>query len=135
MARSPLAMRLRAALAGALLLAIAGCASTKTGANDFQVTNKSDFFEFRVGTIDHFTMSQTYAWWNPDSAAVVRQESDIRDGAASVEIRDVDGLVVHSKNLNEKGTMATASGKPGMWSVKVTLDKATGSVGLQVRGR
>ena len=128
-------MRLRAALAGALLLATAGCASTHTGANDFQVTNKSDFFEFRVGSIDRFTMSQTYAWWNPDSAAVVRQESDISGGVAMVEIRDVDGLVVHSKSLLERGTMTTSQGKPGMWSIKVTLDKATGSAHIQAQGK
>ena len=125
--------------AGPLLLAAlaltAGCAATHTAANDFQVTNRSGFFEFRLGTAENFTMSQTYAWWNADSSAVVRQESDVRGGAGQLEIRDVDGAVMLSKSLREKGTVTTVRGKPGMWSVKVALDKTTGSVQLQVQGK
>jgi hypothetical protein len=124
-----------AVLLGASLLLVAGCASTHTAGNDFQVTNRSDFFEFKIGTAKTFTMSQNYAWWNPDSSAAVRQDSDIQAGEALVEIRDADGGVVHSKNLREQGTMVSLKGKPGMWSVKVTLDKATGSVHFQAEGK
>ena len=124
-----------ASLLGAWLLLGAGCASTHTSGNDFQVTNRSDFFEFKIGTAKTLTMSQNYAWWNPDSSAAVRQDSNVLDGEALVEIRDADGAVVHSKNLREQGTMASLKGKPGMWSVKVTLDKATGSVRFQVEGK
>lgn len=120
-------------IASALLLS--GCASTRTIGNDFRVTNRSDFFEFRIGSAENFTMAQTYAWWNPDSSALIRQTSEIRNGVARLEIRDVNGLVVHAKNLREQGTLATFSGVPGMWSVEVTLDKATGSVRFQVEGR
>lgn len=122
------------ALLGAWLLLEAGCASTHTAGNDFQVTNRSDFFEFKIGTAKTFTMSQNYAWWNPDSSASVRQDSGIQSGEALVEIRDADGVVVHLKNLREQGTMVSLKGKPGMWSVKVTLDKASGLVRFQVEG-
>ena len=122
------------AVAWAALLA-AGCASTHTAGNDFQVTNKSDYFEFKIGTAKTFTMSQNYAWWNPDSSAVVRAGSDIQEGQALVEIRDADGSVVHSKNLSEQGTTESLKGKPGMWSVKVTLDKASGLVRFQIEGK
>jgi hypothetical protein len=124
-----------AALLCAWLLLGAGCASTHTAGNDFQVTNRSDFFEFKIGTAKTLTMSQNYAWWNPDSSATVRQGSDIQGGEALLEIRDADGAVVHSKNLREQGTMVSLKGKPGMWSVKVTLDNATGSVRFQVEGK
>ena len=124
-----------AALLGAWLLLGAGCASTRTAGNDFQVTNRSDFFEFKIGAAKTLTMSQNYAWWNPDSSAAVRQDSNILDGEALVEIRDADGSVVHSKDLREQGTIVSLKGKPGMWSVKITLDKATGSVRFQVEGR
>lgn len=113
-------------------LTVSGCASTRTAGNDFQVTNRPGFFEFRIGTAENFTMAQTYAWWNPVSTAVVRQSSDIRGGVALLEIRDVNGLLVHAKNLREQGTMVTFAGAPGMWSVEVSLDKATGSVRFQV---
>jgi hypothetical protein len=124
-----------AALLGAWILLGTGCASTHTSGNDFQVTNRSDFFEFKIGTAKTLTMSQNYAWWNPDSSAAVRQDSNILAGEALVEIRDADGAVVHSKNLREPGTMVSLKGKPGMWSVKVTLDKATGPVRFQVEGK
>jgi hypothetical protein len=125
-----------AALLGACVLLGAGCAgSTHTAGNDFQVTNRSDFFEFKIGSAKTFTMSQSYAWWNPDSSAAVRQDSGIQGGEALVEIRDADGVVVHSKNLSEQGTMVSLKGKPGMWSVKVTLDKASGLVRFQVEGK
>jgi hypothetical protein len=124
--------RLLTAAAGLVLMA--GCASTHTAGNDFQVTNKSDYFEFKIGTAKTFTMSQNYAWWNPDSSAVVLAESDIQGGEALVEVRDADGSVVHSKNLKEQGTTVSLKGKPGMWSVKVTLDKASGLVRFQVEG-
>jgi hypothetical protein len=80
-----------------------GAGVRKVGGNDFQVTNRSDFFEFRIGTAKTFTMSQNYAWWNPDSSASVRQDSGIQSGEALVEIRDADGVVVHLKNLREQG--------------------------------
>jgi hypothetical protein len=124
-----------AALLGAWFLLGAGCAGTQKAGNDFQVTNRSDFFEFKIGTAKTFTMSQNYAWWNPDSSAAVRQDSGIQGGEALVEIRDADGVVVHSKNLREQGTMVSLKGKPGMWSVKVTLDKASGLVRFQVEGK
>jgi hypothetical protein len=124
-----------AALLCAWLLLGMGCASTHPAGNDFQVTNRSDFFEFKIGTAKTLTMSQNYAWWNPDSSATVRQGSDIQGGEALLEIRDADGAVVHSKNLREQGTMVSLKGKPGMWSVKVTLDNATGSVRFQVEGK
>ncbi|HET9939778.1 MAG TPA: hypothetical protein VFR25_01620 [Candidatus Eisenbacteria bacterium] len=127
--------RLSAAAWAAGLLLAAGCASTHTSGNDFQVTNRSDYFEFKIGTAKTFTMSQNYAWWNPDSSAVVRQGSDIQGGEALVEVRDADGSVVHSKNLSEQGTMVSLKGKPGMWSVKVTLDKASGLVRFQIEGK
>jgi hypothetical protein len=113
-------------------LTASGCASTRTAGNDFRVTNRLGFFEFRIGSAESFTMAQTYAWWNPHSTAVVRQSSEIRSGVALLEIRDVNGLLVHAKNLREQGTMVTSAGAPGMWSVEVSLDKATGSVRLQV---
>lgn len=125
--------RLLTAAAGLFLMA--GCASTHTAGNDFQVTNKSDYFEFKIGTAKTFTMSQNYAWWNPDSSAVVLAESDIQGGEALVEVRDADGSVVHSKNLMEQGTTVSLKGKPGMWSVKVTLDKASGLVRFQIEGK
>lgn len=124
-----------AALLGTWLLLGAGCAGTQKAGNDFQVTNRSDFFEFKIGDAKTFTMSQNYAWWNPDSSAAVRQDSGIQAGEALVEIRDADGSVVYSKNLREQGTMVSLKGKPGMWSVKVTLDKADGSVHFQVEGK
>ena len=127
--------RLHGAAWAAGLLIAAGCASTQTAGNDFQVTNRSGYFEFKIGTAKTFTMSQNYAWWNPDSAAVVRQGSDIQGGEALVEIRDADGSVVHSKNLSEQGTIVSLKGKPGMWSVKVTLDKASGLVRLEIEGK
>ena len=125
--------RLLTAAAGLFLMA--GCASTHTAGNDFQVTNKSDYFEFKIGTAKTFTMSQNYAWWNPDSSAVVLAESDIQAGEALVEVRDADGSVVHSKNLKEQGRTVSLKGKPGMWSVKVTLDKASGLVRFQIEGK
>lgn len=128
-------MRRAAVLLGTCLLLVAGCASTHTTGNDFQVTNRSDFFEFKIGTATNFTMSQNYAWWNPDSTAVVRQDSNIQHGQGLVEVRDADGTVVHSKNMNEQGTATSLKGNPGMWSVKVNLDKADGSVRFQIEGK
>jgi hypothetical protein len=65
----------------------------------------------------------------------VRQGSDIQGGEALVEVRDADGSIVHSKNLSEQGTTVSLKGKPGMWSVKVTLDKASGLVRFQIEGK
>jgi hypothetical protein len=127
--------RVRAAACAAGLLLAAGCASTQTAGNDFQVTNRSDYFEFKIGTAKALTMSQNYAWWNPDSTAVVHEGSDIQGGQALVELRDADGTVVHSKNLSGQGTEVSLKGNPGMWSVKVNLDKASGSVRVQIEGK
>jgi hypothetical protein len=134
MRRSLQALMAASALALVSLLG-SGCASTHTVARDLTVTNLPDSFEMHVGTLESFSNTFTYQWTTTGTKATVRQASSIQEGDGLLEIKDPTGLQVHDKNLHEVGTFITAEGKPGVWKIKVTLQKATGSVTFLVAKR
>lgn len=117
----------------ALALAISGCAASHEVGHDLAVTNRADFFQVRWGSLENDTRRLTYEWTNSGSRATVRQECDTRDGLARIEIRDAAGIVVHWKNLRERGEFVTPDGESGVWKITVILDKATGSLDVTVK--
>ena len=114
-------------------LALSGCAASHEVAHDLAVTNRADFFQVRWGSLETYTGRVSYEWTNSGSRATIRQECHTRDGLARIEIRDAAGIVVHWKNLRERGEFVTPDGESGVWKITVILDKATGSLDVTVK--
>jgi hypothetical protein len=108
------------------------CASTHSVSRDLSVTNETDRFRIRIAALESFTEMLEYEWTTTASIAMVVQAGSIQGGIAHMEIRDPEGLVIHSKSLREAGTFVTHAGRPGVWKVRFDLDKATGSVDVGV---
>lgn len=129
LSRLPRPLRLLAALA----LLAAGCASSSYLARDLTITNQPDSFEMHVGSLENFTQRMSYQWTNSGTKATVRHASSIKEGTARLEIRDSGGRVVHSQDLGQQGTFVTDEGRPGIWRIRVTLERADGSVTFLVQ--
>jgi hypothetical protein len=117
----------------AFAMTVPGCASTHSVSRDLSVTNETDRFRMRIGSLESFTEMLEYEWTTTSSIATVVQAGGIEGGIAHMEIRDPEGLVIHSKSLRESGTFVTHAGRPGVWKVRFDFDKATGSVDVGVQ--
>ena len=100
---------------------------------DAQVLNEPGVFSLRIGSLEEISNRRRYEWINAMGKATVRQASDVKSGVARIEVRDAAGIIVHSKSLSQKGSFATAAGKPGVWKILLVLDDATGSVMFEVK--
>ncbi|HET9252370.1 MAG TPA: hypothetical protein VFP58_09650 [Candidatus Eisenbacteria bacterium] len=117
----------------AIALLAPGCASTHSVSRDLSVTNETDRFRIRIASLERFTEMLEYEWNTTSSIAMVVQAGGIQDGVAHIEIRDPEGLVIHSKSLREAGTFVTHPGRPGVWKVRFDLDQATGSMDVSLQ--
>ena len=124
-------MRILAILAVALLLS--GCAQTRKVSRDLMVMNEPGIFSLRIGSLEDISHRRRYEWINAMGKATVRQASSVKSGVARIEVRDGAGIIVYSKSLSQKGSFATAAGKPGIWRILLVLDHATGSVMFEVK--
>ena len=124
-------MRILPILVVALLFS--GCASTRKVSRDIMVLNEPGIFSLRIGSLEDISNRRRYEWINAMGKATVRQASNVNSGVARVEVRDAAGIIVHSKSLSQKGSFATAAGKPGIWRILLVLDDATGSVMFEVK--
>jgi hypothetical protein len=109
-----------------------GCASTRSVSRDLAVTNDPDRFRIRIGAVESFTHMLEYQWNSSGSLATVIQAGELTEGEAHFEIRDPDGLVIHSKSLRGPGTFVTVAGRPGVWKMRIDLMRATGTVDVTV---
>ena len=123
----------RAMIVVALAMLVPGCASTRSVSRDLSVTNETDQFRIQIRALESFTEVLEYDWTTTASIATVIQAGGIPSGIATIEIRDPEGLVIHSKSLRESGTFVTHAGRPGVWKVRFDFDKASGSVDVGVR--
>jgi hypothetical protein len=124
-------MRILPILVVALLFS--GCASTRKVSRDIMVLNEPGIFSLSISSLEDISNRRRYEWINAMGKATVRQASDVKSGIARIEVRDAAGIIVHSKSLSQKGSSATAAGKPGVWKILLVLDHATGSVKFEVK--
>jgi len=124
-------MRILAILALALVLS--GCASTRKVSRELTVMNEPGIFSLRIGSLEDISNRRRYEWINAMGKATVRQASTIKSGIARIEVRDADGIIVHSKSLSQRGSFVTSAGRPGLWKILLVLDHANGSVMFEVK--
>ena len=116
-----------------ITVCLTGCASTRKVNQDLSVLNEPGIFSLRIDTMNDISHRRRFEWINAMGKATVRQNSKVRSGIARIEIRDAAGFIVHSKSLSQKGSFATAAGKPGIWTILLVLDHAAGSAAFDVK--
>jgi hypothetical protein len=121
-------------LALAALLA-AGCDNGTSPGIQPEVTNAPDNFQFQVTALRDYTQTLSYGWTNGGAAASVNQASTVTEGSATLVVLDPDGREVYSRSLAANGTFATTAGRPGGWTIRVVLARATGTLNFRVQKR
>ncbi len=117
-----------------LALGASGCGGTNVigPANQLEVTNVTDSFEWQVTALDNVSQTLTYAWENTGTVANVNQSSTLSSGTASLRVTDAGGAEVYSRSLAENGTFVTSTGATGTWNVTVTLSDVTGTLNFRL---
>jgi len=131
------AMRKPVALAVLLLAAACGGGDTSSNplnpVNQPEVANLTDAFSFQVTGVDNGSGTFTYAWQNTGTAATVDRSSDVAAGAVVLTIRDANGTVVLTDPAPWSGSVTTATGVSGAWSIQVVFDHASGTVNFRAQ--
>jgi hypothetical protein len=129
---------MRTTVALAVLLLAAACGSDTSSnplspVNQPEVANLTDDFSFQVTGVDNGSGAFTYAWQNTGTAAKVDRSSDVTAGAVALTIRDASGTVVLADPVPWSGSVTTATGVSGAWSIQVVFDHASGTVNFRAQ--
>lgn len=118
-----------------LLLGVLSCGGGGTigPANQPQVRNSVDDFQFQASNLSHVTQTIQYIWQNTGTLADVNQAAAVTGGTASLRIRDAGGAQVYSNSLTANGTAVTQAGATGNWTIEVTLNDLSGAINFRVQ--
>lgn len=127
----------RIATAGALAvcLAFSGCSDSPPTSPGIQpqITNLTDDFSYQVSNVRNYTGSATYSWQNTGISANVNQATTVTTGSMTLVIIDPNGTQVYARSLSDNGTFVTGDGVAGTCSIRVTYDRASGTVNFRVQ--
>lgn len=127
-------------LRGVILLMLALVAASCGGdtnpigpANQPEVANLQDNFQFQASNLTETTQTLTYTWPNSGTSANVNQSGTVSSGTATLIIRTPSGQQAYSGDLSQTGTFTTASGSAGNWQIEVRLMNVTGTLNFRVQ--
>ena len=106
-----------------ILVTCLACGNSPTGpntigpANQLEVANASDTFEFQVSALDDVTQTLSYTWTITGPEATVDIAGALTAGTATVTIMDDQGVEVFSSSLNDSNNTNTNAGIAGTWTI------------------
>ena len=112
---------------------IVGCSSPTDPGVQPQVNNATDNFQYQVSNVKNFTGSRVYTWQVTGTKASVNQATTLTAGTVTLLIRDAVGAEVYNQSLAVNGTLDTAAGTTGAWTIRVQYTNATGTVNFRVQ--
>ena len=129
---------MRNRLAVAVLLAAVACGQAASDplqpAYQPQVTNVTDSFALQLTGVQNGSASLAYTWRNTGTAATVDRSCAISGGTVTLVIRDAAGTQVYAGPLaGQTGSVGTASGVTGDWTIRVDFADATGTINFRVQ--
>jgi hypothetical protein len=98
-----------------------------------EIVNNPDNFAFQATAVKNVTATLQYTWSNSGTRATVNHSSVVNLGSAVVQIYDANNIEVYSNALLPSGTLSTAVGVTGNWTIKVTLTKVYGTLNFRVQ--
>ena len=121
-------------LALALVTVSCGSDSNPIGpANQPEVANLQDNFQFQASNLTGTTQTLTYTWANTGTSANVNQSGTVSGGTATLTIRTPSAVQVYTRDLLETGTFTTSTGAPVNWQIEVRLVNVTGTLNFRVQ--
>ncbi len=101
-------------------------------ANQLEVTNAADNFQWQVTALENVTQTLSYTWQNTGTVADVNQSTSISGGTATLTIKS-GTTQVYSRDLSLNGTVTTSAGTAGNWTIEVVLSKVNGTLNFRVQ--
>ena len=102
-------------------------------ANQPEVANLRDNFQFQASNLSATTQTLTYSWDNTGTSANVNQSGVLSGGTATLTIRSPSGEQVYTRDLSVTGTFTTSAGAAGSWQIEVRLTNVTGTLNFRVQ--
>jgi len=97
-------------------------------ANQLQVGNAADNFQWQASSLSNVSQTVTYSWSNSGTMAKVDDSSTLSQGTATLTIKDQSGTQVYSQSLGTPAADAnTTAGTAGIWTIVVKLSGVTSS--------
>ncbi len=134
-------MRLRVplvALAALLTLTLSACGSDSNDPVQPQyqpeIVNLTDSFSFQLTGVANGDGLLTYTWANTGTMASIDRSSAITGGTVTLTLRDGAGAQVYQGPLGgTTGSVPTAAGAAGSWTIVVDFTHATGTINFRAQ--
>ena len=124
-------------IASLVALSLAGCGSGSSPVQaqyQPQITNLTDSFGFQLTGVTNGDGSLSYSWQNTGTSASVDRSSNISSGTVTLTLRDAANVEVYKAALNGvSGSVQTASGTPGNWTISVDFSQTTGTINFRTQ--
>ena len=98
-----------------------------------EVANTIDNFQFQATGLTGVTQVLTYSWRNTGVQANVDQSSSITAGTAVLTLRDSTGALLYTRSLTEGGSLASAAGLAGTWTIRLQLTGVRGTLNFRAQ--
>jgi hypothetical protein len=115
------------------IAAVVACSSSTEPGIQPQVSNVTDNFQYQVSNVKNFTGTKVYTWQITGTQASVNQATTVTAGAITLVIKDAADAEVYNQSLAVNGTLDTAAGTTGAWTIRVQYTNATGTVNFRVQ--
>lgn len=102
-------------------------------ANQLQVTNATDDFQWQVSNLSNVTQTLTYSWTNTGDSASINQASSLTGGTATLTVRGPTGTQLYQSGLQNNGTFPSIKGTTGTWQIEVVLSETDGTLNFRVQ--
>jgi hypothetical protein len=123
--------RMRFAMFGVVL--VAACSDPAGPTYSPVVTNNTDDFQLQATDVTGTTLEAVYTWQNTGTAATVTHATLAGNGFARVLIFDGAGTLVYEATLQSTGSVATAVGVAGSWTIELILTGFSGTLNFRVQ--
>ena len=112
----------------------AGCSDSPVspGVNP-EVANLTDTFQFQVTSMANYTQTLSYSWQNTGTVANVDQSCAITAGSGTLVLFDANGTQVYSRSLSLGGSMPSAAGVAGTWTIRVSFTSTDGTINFRAQ--
>ncbi len=124
-------------IASFVALSLAGCgggSSPVQAQYQPQVTNLTDSFGFQLTGVTNGDGSLSYSWQNTGTSASIDRSSSVSNGTVTLTLRDAANVEVYKAALNgASGSVQTASGDAGTWTIIVDFSQTTGTINFRAQ--
>lgn len=102
-------------------------------ANQLEVTNAVDQFQFQLSDLADVDDVRSYTWENTGTQATIDISEAITGGSVILTITDAEGSLMYQEDVAADSDGTTPVGVAGHWHIEVRLESTTGTFNFRVQ--